>query len=431
MASICIDGFNIALPNGSGIATFGRNLLTNARAAGYGTQVLYGPRHGRSKNPILNEVALTDAGEGPKGSRLRRFYRQFREPMGRTLHPVTPTGEVIWPRAGGGMPAADYFWTSQALFSDANTRFRARRRFTEVRFGDGATAPDLMHWTTVLPLRARGVPNVCTIHDLIPLRLPHTTLDNKRAFLALCRRIAREADHVTVVSEATRQDVIRLLKMPEERVTNTYQAVRVPEAVTRRSDEEVAREIEGLFQLGWKEYYLYFGAVEPKKNLGRIVQAYLASGVKTPLVVIGGRAWLAEAETALLNQMRERSGSMAERLLQFDYLPYPMLMSLARGARATLFPSLYEGFGLPVLESMLLGTAVLTSTGGSLPEVAGEAAHIVDPYDVEAISQGIRALDMDEDYRTALEAAGRLQAARFSPEAYQARLKAVYGRFGL
>jgi glycosyltransferase involved in cell wall biosynthesis len=108
-----------------------------------------------------------------------------------------------------------------------------------------------------------------------------------------------------------------------------------------------------------------------------------------------------------------------------------MLMSLARGARATLFPSLYEGFGLPVLESMLLGTAVLTSTGGSLPEVAGEAAHIVDPYDVEAISQGIRALDMDEDYRTALEAAGRLQAARFSPEAYQARLKAVYGRFGL
>ncbi|MCZ8088114.1 MAG: glycosyltransferase family 1 protein [Brevundimonas sp.] len=394
MASICIDGFNIALPNGSGIATFGRNLLTNVRAAGYGTQVLYGPRHGRSKNPILNEVALTDAGEGPKGSRLRRFYRQFREPMGRTLHPVTPTGEVIWPRAGGGMPAADYFWTSQALFSDANTRFRARRRFTEVRFGDGATAPDLMHWTTVLPLRARGVPNVCTIHDLIPLRLPHTTLDNKRAFLALCRRIAREADHVTVVSE-------------------------------------VAREIEGLFQLGWKEYYLYFGAVEPKKNLGRIVQAYLASGVKTPLVVIGGRAWLAEAETALLNQMRERSGSMAERLLQFDYLPYPMLMSLARGARATLFPSLYEGFGLPVLESMLLGTAVLTSTGGSLPEVAGEAAHIVDPYDVEAISQGIRALDMDEDYRTALEAAGRLQAARFSPEAYQARLKAVYGRFGL
>jgi glycosyltransferase involved in cell wall biosynthesis len=431
MASICIDGFNIALPNGSGIATFGRNLLGNARAAGYGTQVLYGPRYGRSRNPVLNEIALTDAAAGPKANRLRRLYRQFREPLGRTLHPVTPTGEVIWPRAGGGMPDADYFWASQALFSDANARFRSRRKMTDVRFGEGAAAPDLMHWTTALPLQARGVPNIYTLHDLIPLRLPHTTLDNKRAFLALCRRIARDADHVTVVSEATRRDVIRLLKIPEDRVTNTYQAVSVPEAVTRRSDEEVAREIEGLFQLGWKEYFLYFGAVEPKKNLGRIVQAYLASGVKTPLVVIGGRAWLAEAETALLNQMRERSEAAAERLLQFDYLPYPMLMSLARGAKATLFPSLYEGFGLPVLESMLLGTAVLTSTGGSLPEVAGDAALVVDPYDVDAISRGIRALDLDADYRSALEVAGRTQAARFSPAAYQAQLKSVYGRFGL
>jgi len=104
-------------------------------------------------------------------------------------------------------------------------------------------------------------------------------------------------------------------------------------------------------------------------------------------------------------------------------------VSLIRGARATLFPSLYEGFGLPVLESMLLGTPVLTSTEGSLPEVAGDAALLVDPYDVDAIRQGILTLDADEDLRSELSARGREQAEKFSPERYQARLEEAYRPF--
>ena len=435
MKSICIDGFNLALAKGSGIATYGRNLLTNVQAIGRGTQVLYGPAAPYRKSPVLNEIALIDAAKVKKTPFLIRQSRAYGSRFGRTAKPTRPTGEVIWPRAGGGMPAADYFWASRDLFRTATAAFARHRTFTPLSFdGQGAgsveRAPDVMHWTCPLPLEARGMPNIYTVHDLIPLRLPHTTLDNKAVFLALCRRIARQADHIAVVSEKTREDVIRLLGVPEDRVTNTYQAVSVPSALTDRPDEEVARELEGIFDLGWKDYFLYFGAIEPKKNLGRIVEAYLASGADSPLVIIGGRAWLEQGETNLMTQIKASQSSMAAKLLPYEYMPFAMLISLIRGAKATLFPSLYEGFGLPVLESMALGTAVLTSTGGSLPEVAGDAALTVDPYDVPAMTRGIRALDADEGLRAELIAKGRLQAAKFSPDAYQARLRDLYAKVG-
>lgn len=437
MKSICIDGFNLALSKGSGIATYGRNLLTNVQEIGLGTQVLYGPAAPYRKNPVLNEISLIDAATIRKAPFLTRQARVYGSRFGRTARPIRPTGEVIWPRASGGMPRADHFWAARDLFRTANMAFNYYRTCTPLSFdGRGAggmneRAPDVMHWTAPLPLEARGMPNIYTIHDLIPLRLPHTTLDNKAAFLAQCRRIARRADHIAVVSEKTREDVMRLLGVSEDRITNTYQAVSVPAVLAERPDIEVARELEGIFDLGWKDYFLYFGAIEPKKNLGRIVEAYLASGADSPLVIIGGRAWLEQGETALMTQIKASDSSMAAKLLPYEYMPFAMLVSLIRGAKATLFPSLYEGFGLPVLESMALGTAVLTSTGGSLPEVAGDAALSVDPYDVPAITKGIRALDVDPALRADLIARGRVQAAKFSPEAYQTKLRELYAKVGV
>lgn len=433
MSSICIDGFNLALAKGSGIATYGRNLLTNARAIGHGTQVLYGPPSGRKKNAVVNEALLVDADRpARKAKKSERFQRTLTSRFGRTAHPILPSGEVIWPSRGGGRPEADYFWAAGDLYHYANRAFAAYRTDTPVSFAatDQARAPDVMHWTVGLPLHAKGAANIYTIHDLIPLRLPHTTMDDKDVFLDLCRTVARRADHIAVVSETTRQDVIRILGVAEDRVTNTYQAVSLPPKLTGRSQAEVALELEGVFNLGWKSYFLHFGAIEPKKNLGRIVEAYLASGVTSPLILIGGRAWLDEPETALLRQVKADGGPSADRIRQYDYMPFSMLISLIRGAKATLFPSLYEGFGLPVLESMALDTAVLTSTGGSLPEVAGEAALSVDPYDVQALTRGIQALDADEALRGALVEKGRLQAAKFSPEAYQARLRELYAKVG-
>lgn len=438
MASICIDGFNLALTKGTGIATYGRNLLDSAQALGFQTEVLYGPTAHRHDSDIVNEAALIEAKKRPsqplnRKQKVQRFADTYMSRYGRTAHSIIPSGEVIWPIGSGGRPAADRFWAARDLFFHAKRCFTAYGKETPVAFESvtGASTPDVMHWTSILPLHARGRPNIYTIHDLIPLRLPHTTTDDKAAYRALCDVIARRADHIAVVSETTRQDVIRLLGVSEDRVTNTYQAVSLPENLTSRSQADVTLELEGVFNLGWKDYFLHFGAIEPKKNLGRIVEAYLASGTQTPLVIIGGRGWLDEGETALLNQVKRDGGPSADRIRQYEYMPFSMLISLIRGAKATLFPSLYEGFGLPVLESMALSTAVLTSTGGSLPEVAGDAAVIVDPYDVQAITRGIQALDADEGLRLDLQTRGLLQAGKFTPEAYQTRLTDLYRKVGV
>jgi glycosyltransferase involved in cell wall biosynthesis len=281
-----------------------------------------------------------------------------------------------------------------------------------------------MHWTYPLPMRSEQTANIYTLHDLVPLRLPYTTLDRKASYLSLMQWIAKTADHIVTVSEASRRDIIQLLKVPESRVTNTYQAVHVPRALIECSDDEVARIIGGTFGLEPRGYFLFFGSIEPKKNIGRIVEAYMTAGVGSRLVIVGARAWKAANETRLLDAL---PGS-DRRILRIEYLPFAMLIHLIRGARAVLFPSLYEGFGLPVLEAMQLGTPVIASTTSSVPEVAGEAALLVDPYRTEQISKAISLLEQDDDLCYDLASRGRIQAEKFSVEQYGLRLSEMYKR---
>ena len=435
MTTICIDGYNLSLPHGTGIATYGGTLAASLRALGFGSEILYGPASA-GRDQVLTEAALVGGGrEGQRLSRKQkavRFFDTLTSPMGRTAHRITPSGEVIWRGGAGAMPAADHFRVARNLFAHSSRAFNAYGRTTPVTLepAQDGSRPAAVHWTTLLPLHARNAANVYTIHDLIPLRLPHTTLDDKAKFLQLCKHVAAKADHIAVVSETTRQDVIRLLNVPEDRITNTYQSLPAYFEETIPA-EQVATELEGVFGLGWRGYFLHYGAIEPKKNLGRIVEAYLASGVKTPLVIVGGKGWLQEGETGLLNQIKRDGGANADRIRQYEYLPRSLLSALVRGARATLFPSLYEGFGLPVLESMAQGTPVLTSTEGSLPEVAGDAALLVDPYDSRAIGDAIKALDGDAALRDDLSARGLRRAAFFSQTAYQERLRSMYEKIGI
>jgi glycosyltransferase involved in cell wall biosynthesis len=176
-------------------------------------------------------------------------------------------------------------------------------------------------------------------------------------------------------------------------------------------------------------YYLFFGALEPKKNLARLLEAHLASGSRHPLVIVGAPGWGSERDVKLLEQFAELDRQ--SRLKWLGYLPRQTLATVIAGARAVVFPSLYEGFGLPVLEAMSLGTPVITSNTSSLPEVAGEAALMVDPMKVRSIAHAINTLEGDDRAVSELRQRGLAQAERFSAAAYRKRLAGFYRQLGL
>src|SRR5207237_678093 len=135
-----------------------------------------------------------------------------------------------------------------------------------------------------------------------------------------------------------------------------------------------------------------------------------------------------KTEAKMLEELRAGRAGGSRRVYHFEYVSIQMLVTLIRGARAVLFPSLYEGFGLPVLEAMLLGTPVVTSRASSLPEIAGDAALYVDPYDVDDIADAIKTMTADAGLRTELSQRGRAQAELFSVARYRERVTALYER---
>jgi glycosyltransferase involved in cell wall biosynthesis len=435
---IYIDGFNLSLEQGTGVATYSRNLSFALRDLGAEVGVLYGTSASTiSFYSLIREIAFFDPRVGKPSwlaEKLANFWRAMTLPFGEIALQVPMTGRVIRDTFRARLPYFDHIWNIQGLYEKQELYGKWFGRRMSVHF---LQSPEIMHWTYPLALRVSKAKNIYTLHDLVPLRLPYTTLDNKRYYFRLLNRLTKSADHIVTVSEASRKDIINLFGVPERRITNTYQAVDIPAQFRNKPISDVKSDIEGTFGLGYKKYFLFFGAIEPKKNVGRMIEAYLASGATDPLVIVGKKAWKSEEELRLISDNDHvryllTNGNITERrfrVMQLDYAPFPLLVSLIRGAKAVLFPSLYEGFGLPALESMLLGTPVLTSNTASMPEVVGNAALQVDPYDTRALVEGIRALDSDADLRGRLAEAGPIRAQEFSPERYQARLADVYSKF--
>ena len=435
-ARVCIDAFNLDMAKGSGIATYARNLGAALETLGAETHLLHGPARAPGGNDLLNEIAIWEPRSvKPPRAKLWQFLQRPFRPAQREAVRISKSGELEVQQNAHQDFGARYHWSCGRVFHGANRDYVAHGDFTTLRFGPKSQEKqiDIAHWTCPLPIRAERSLNIYTIHDLVPLKLPFATLDDKPRHYEICKRICREADQIVTVSEKSRDDIVRIFGVDEHRITNTYQSVSVPSYFLADNEGDISSAVENTFGLPWKGYFLFFGAVEPKKNLGRLIEAYLASGASAPLVIVGGRAWLDEDDTRMLHQdliqvqvLQDGVLRRADRIRRYDYLPFGTLMGLVKGAKATMFPSLYEGFGLPILESMLLGTPVLTSNTGASLEIAGDATLLVDPYDVQAIKRGIQALDIDDALCAELSARGQIQAARFSPEAYERRLEALY-----
>lgn len=443
---IALDGYNLALEQGTGVTTYARNLSHQLGAMGAEVGVLYGQKAlGSGKDEFLREIALFDVAGG-SNSRLLRTAEDIRRALavlfGATGTPVPITDRIIRRGLESRLPYADRIWNVPELFRASLFAFKQSARFGSVKLPHG---PQVMHWTYPLPLKVEGAKNIYTIHDLVPLRLPYATLDVKRRFLRMCQMIVTHGDHIVTVSEASKRDIVNLLGAREDQVTCTYQAVELPASLTHKPEALARGEVKGVFGLDWQQYYLFFGAIEPKKNVARLIEAHLASGSPYPLVICGRQAWQSKQELALLYEDDHRvmtipgpaegiqslMRKLRGQVIMLDYAPFRLLVSLIRGARAVTFPSLYEGFGLPVLESMLLGTPVMTSNTASLPEVAGDAALLVDPYDTRQMAEAIQALDSNDGLRADLAARGPVQAAKFDGDAYGRRLTELYGRVGV
>jgi glycosyltransferase involved in cell wall biosynthesis len=281
---------------------------------------------------------------------------------------------------------------------------------------------DVLHSPDYIPPFIRRCRSVITVHDLAFLRWPELLTPPSRAYFnAQIARAVDSADVVVAVSQATKQDLMDLLDVPGEKVRVIYEAagfdVAPREAEAVEPPGSSIREAESAGQAPssiarWldaqglpRDYVLCVGTFEPRKNLPRLIDAFgevRGRGYGGKLLLAGSPGWLAEPVLAAL-----------ERHSQY-VLTRPLDPRLYLGARAFAFPSLYEGFGLPVLEAMACGVPVLTSNVSSLPEIAGDAALLVDPLDASAIADGLWRLLSDSELAAALRQKGRERAAEFS-----------------
>ena len=254
--------------------------------------------------------------------------------------------------------------------------------------------------------------SVVTVHDLGYLRFPEMHTRRQRAYLDISTRwSARYASHLLADSGATQRDLEAQYGVPGDKVTVAYPGV--DESLHAVSDPEHIDAVKARYGIA-DGYFLYLGTLQPRKNLSRIVQAYarlLASWPEaSPVLVLAGqRGWLYEELFRLVSRLG------IDGQVRFPgYVAEDDKAALLSGATAFVFPSLHEGFGLPVLEAQACGCPVVTSTSSSLPEVAGTAALLVDPTDVDAIASAMAQVQSSEALRRALIATGYSNVRRFS-----------------
>ncbi len=262
---------------------------------------------------------------------------------------------------------------------------------------------------TLPPLRtARGV---VTIHDLSFLRVPQCADPRLRDYLTEnVPRSVKRATQVLVDSSNTKQDVVDLLNVPDEKISVIHAGVE-PRFRPARDLEELSR-VRHRYRLP-EFFVLFVGTIEPRKNLSRLISAYSdfrrQTGLPHELVISGAKGWLYED----IYEQVTREGLTEDVLLPgfVDDRDLPVLYTLAD---LFVFPSLYEGFGLPPLEAMACGTPVIASDNSSLPEVLGQAALLVPADDTTAIADAMARVLGDATLRTRLSDLGRAQAARFT-----------------
>jgi alpha-1,3-rhamnosyl/mannosyltransferase len=270
---------------------------------------------------------------------------------------------------------------------------------------------DLYHEPNFIPLPG-DLPTLATVHDLSALLYPHWHPAVRVAhFEKHFHRGLRRCCHLFAISAFGKREIVEHLGWPAERVTVTYMGVRPG---LRRLDAAELRR--GLQQLGLPEgYLLHVGTLEPRKNLLMLMRAYCSLPGELrrrhPLVLAGGPGW----NSADIHDYLEREGKH-RGVRWLGYVGEQHFAALYTAARALVFPTLYEGFGMPPVEMMACGGAVIASTAGAVAETAGRQAHLVDPLDADGWREAMRRVCTDEDWWQSLRQGAEEAAAAFTWE---------------
>lgn len=305
--------------------------------------------------------------------------------------------ESVFPQPGGAVA-----WQFTGL------PLAARQAQPDVFWGPAHRLPAFM---------PRTIPLVVTIHDLVWHRQPETmTLRRRLADAALMRLAVQRADKVLADSNATAADIGAILGRGD--AETLYPGV-------TQAPGAVSADVLPRFGLVRDGYALFVGTMEPRKNLVRLLGAFArsreAANANWVLALAGGQGWKDEAIRARLAPL-----VAAGYVRVLGYVSDDDLAALYAHARFLAMPSLYEGFGLPVIEAQQHGTPVLVSTSGSLPEIAGDGGLTVDPFDEQELGVALTSLFSNDSLRESLSAAASANAQRFSWQTYGDRLSAIF-----
>ncbi|HYO49533.1 MAG TPA: glycosyltransferase family 1 protein [Chloroflexia bacterium] len=293
--------------------------------------------------------------------------------------------------------------------------------------------PQLIHSPDFVPPRYRSFPAIANIQDLAFLKFPSMTLltgESKR-YYSQVYRAARDAEALIALSQSARDDIVSLLGVEPDKVAVIPAAAGAefrPPLDLKEARKAAAREFD-LPSPDEGGYVLFVSTIEPRKNLPTLLEAYrllLDHKRVSPapaLAIAGSEGWLYEKIYERIDTLKLRDNVRLLGMVAGERLP-----RLYQGARAFALPSIYEGFGLPALEAMACGVPVLASTGGSLPEVVGDAGILLDPHDTEGWSAALERVLLDEEEDSRLRQAGPQQAANFSWAKAATQTWALYQR---
>lgn len=272
---------------------------------------------------------------------------------------------------------------------------------------------DLYHETNYIPMPFNG-PTVVTVFDLSLHLYPRMHPKSRRKYFERCfyKRLPW-ASHFITISEATKSEMVQHLNINPEKISVTHLGIN---STFKNVSEEAAKGVLSRYGLVYGSYILYVGTLEPRKNVTTLMQAYALLPKATqklfPLVLAGRKGWMMESLEEDLKKL-----DIVNEVVVTDFVTELHLPALYSGATVFVYPSLYEGFGLPPLEAMACGTPVITSNVSSLPEVVGDGGICIDPYDAKRLKVEIQYVLEDVSHRENLSQRGLSRCKRFTWDA--------------